>query len=92
MRQGSPGRWWRAFGPNRKEGRGASFLYFTKALVLAALPGIVEDMDGELVLRNDPAVLETKRRRKVMARDEGEGAAVVKAKRTQTQRIYLPRA
>ena len=56
-------------------GEGGSFLYFTKALVLAALPGIVEDMDGELVLRNDPAVLETKRRRTVMARDEGEGAA-----------------
>jgi hypothetical protein len=54
---------------------GSSYLYFTKALVLAALPGIVEDMDGELVLRDDPAVLETKRRRTVMARDEGEGAA-----------------
>jgi hypothetical protein len=53
----------------------ASYLYFTKALVLAALPEILEDMDGELVLRDDPAVLETKRRRMMMARDEGEGAA-----------------
>jgi hypothetical protein len=61
---------------------GSSYLYFTKALVLAALPGIAEDMDGELILRNDPVVLETKRRRTVMARDEGEGPQVVKAKRT----------
>jgi RecB family endonuclease NucS len=53
---------------------GSSYLYFTKALVLAALPGIVEDMDGELVLRDDPAVLDTKRHRKAMARDDGEGS------------------
>jgi hypothetical protein len=26
---------------------GSSYLYFTKALVLAALPGILEDMDGD---------------------------------------------
>jgi hypothetical protein len=75
MRPGSPGRWWRAFGPNCKGGQGGSYLYFTKALLLAALPGIVEDMDGELVLRDDPAVLETKRLRTVMARDAGEGTA-----------------
>jgi hypothetical protein len=54
---------------------GSSYLYFIKALVLAALPGIVEDMDGELVLRDDPRVLETKRRRMIMAHQEGEGAA-----------------
>jgi hypothetical protein len=36
---------------------GSPFLYFTKALALAALPGSVEDMDGELVLRYYPAEL-----------------------------------
>jgi hypothetical protein len=54
---------------------GSSYLYFTKALVLVALPGIVEDMDGELVLRDDPTVLENKQRRKAVARDDGEGFA-----------------
>jgi hypothetical protein len=34
-----------------------SYLYFTKALALAALPGIVEDIDGELVPRYYPAEL-----------------------------------
>jgi hypothetical protein len=43
--------------------KGSDYPYFTKALVLAALPGVVEDFDGRLVIRNDPAVIETKRRR-----------------------------
>ena len=50
-----------------------SYLYFTKALLLGALPGVVEDMDGDLVIRNDPEVLETKARRKEFAQDEGRG-------------------
>jgi len=52
-----------------------SYKYFTKALVLAALPGIVEDMDGKLVLRDDPEVRKTKLRRMALACDDGEGFA-----------------
>jgi hypothetical protein len=55
-------------------GEGA-YLYFTKTPVLAALPGIVEDMDGAFVPRDDPVVLETKRRRRAIARNGGEGSA-----------------
>src|SRR5271169_4687915 len=59
----------------RGEGGGPSYLYFTKALVLAALPGIVEDMDGKLVLRHAPSVLESKQRRMAAACDSGTGVA-----------------
>ncbi len=57
-------------GSNRSNGNDP---YFTKALVLGALPGIVEDMDGKLVLRNDPDVLETKARRQELAITDGRG-------------------
>ncbi len=59
----------------RGEGKGSSYLYFTKALVLAALPGIVEDMDGDLVLQHAPSVLERKQRRMAAACDSGTGFA-----------------
>jgi hypothetical protein len=50
-----------------------SYLYFTEALILAALPGIVEDMDGELVLRSDPEVLKEKAERTRLAFSDGGG-------------------
>lgn len=50
-----------------------SYLYFTEALVLAAMPGIVEDMDGELVLRSDPEVLKEKAERTRLAFSDGGG-------------------
>jgi hypothetical protein len=55
------------------EGTGGQYLYFTKPLLLAAIPEVVEDMDGEIVLRSDPQVIETKARRKTLAATDGRG-------------------
>jgi hypothetical protein len=52
---------------------GGGYLYFTKALLLAALPEFVEDLDGALVLRKDPSVLKKKRQRARLAISDGRG-------------------
>ena len=55
------------------EGTGAQYLYFTKPLLLAAIPEVVEDMDGKIVLRSAPEVIATKARRKTLAASDGRG-------------------
>lgn len=62
------------------EGTRAQYLYFTKPLLLAAIPEVVEDMDGEIVLRSDPEVIKTKIRRQTPAGTDGRGWGVGEGK------------
>lgn len=55
------------------EEAGGKHLYFTKPLLLAAIPEVVEDMDGEIVLRSDPKVIKTKILRQTSVSIDGSG-------------------